>query len=364
MTTPTLDTGAVGWQRRPVSLVMRLVIVALIPGIVLYFLFIDRRLPGNLLLAALTALALEALLVRLRKRPVMLALQDSSIVLASMLLVLSVPQSLPAWQLVFGVFTLCTLGKHLFGGLGHNPFNPAMVAYAVLMISFPLSMTQWTADFGVLDKSVSRAVNNEDARNIDEDRNLHDRWDSITGATPLDRIDSLQRQADQSQADNASSLPDNSSVDKAHSTDGVSNNSPSAQVMGSDWMWVNLAWLAGGLYLLYMRLINWRIPVAVLLTLGCVYTLYGLFASQPVLTPASALLSGAIIFGAFFIATDPVSAATSNPGRWVYGIGIGIFCFVIREFSAYPEGFAFAVLLMNMCVPLIDHAFTRNRLAS
>ena len=195
MTSPTLDTRAVAYQRRPVSRIMRLVIAGLIPGIVLYTLLIDSRLPVNLLLAAATALVLEALLVRLRKRPVKLALQDSSIVLASMLLVLSVPQSLPTWQLLFGVFTLCTLGKHLFGGLGHNPFNPAMVAYAVLMISFPLSMTQWTAQHGLLDKDTAHA----DDDVVTEQKS----WDSITGATPLDRIDSLQRQTQQLQTSNA-----------------------------------------------------------------------------------------------------------------------------------------------------------------
>ena len=107
-------------------------------------------------------------------------------------------------------------------------------------------------------------------------------------------------------------------------------------------------------------MISWRIPVAVLGTLWLAYLLYGASASISVIPAHVALLSGAIMLGAFFIATDPVSAATSNPGKLVYGVAIGLVCFVIREFSAYPEGVAFAVLVANMCVPLIDHLFTRN----
>ena len=131
--------------------------------------------------------------------------------------------------------------------------------------------------------------------------------------------------------------------------------------MNSDWLWLSVAWLFGGLYLLFMRIINWRIPFTLLATLWCLYALYTPIANVPILPASLALLSGAIMLGAFFIATDPVSAATSNPGKLVYAFGIGVLCFAIREFSAYPEGVAFAVLLMNMCVPLIDHAFTRNR---
>ena len=334
MNTSTLNTTAVAHQRRSVSLIMLHVLAALLPGIVLYALLIDSRLPGNLVLATLAALFFEAVLVAMRGRPVMSCLKDTSIVVAAVLLVLSVPQSLPAWQLLFGIFILCTLGKHVFGGLGNNPFNPAMVAYAVLIISFPLPMTQWTTELGLLDTYQNLNDNTEVSHPQD--------WDSISSATPLDRLDTLKRSAQDSQA--------------------VDADTQSTIVLDSDWIWLSAAWLLGGLYLLFMRIISWHIPISVLGTLWVLYTVYGLGANVPVIPATVALLSGALMLGAFFIATDPVSSATSNPGKLLYGAGIGALCFVIREFSDYPEGFAFAVLLMNICVPLIDHGFTRNRI--
>ena len=338
----TLDTSAISHPRRSVASIMQHVIAALVPGIVVYTLTIDSRLPGNLLLASTAALVFEAVLVKLRSRPILPVLKDSSVVLAAILLVLSVPQGLPNWQLVFGVFILCTLGKHVFGGLGHNPFNPAMVAYAVLIVSFPLTMTQWSTQNGLLDTMGSD--NSQLTIQTTANKGTHNEWDGITSATPLDRIRGLQREVH------------DLSDEKARNASAI----PSELVMNSDWLWLNTSWLLGGLYLLFMRIISWRIPVAFIATLWCLYALYAPTTSLPTLPATLALFSGAIMLGAFFIATDPVSAATSNPGKLVYAAGIGVFCFTIREFSAYPEGVAFAVLLMNMCVPLIDHAFTRN----
>ena len=339
----TLDTSALSHSRRSVASIMQQVIIALVPGIMVYTLTIDSRLPGNLLLASIAALIFESVLVKLRGRPILPALKDSSVVLAAILLVLSVPQSLPNWQMVLGVFIMCTLGKHVFGGLGHNPFNPAMVAYAVLIVSFPLTMTQWTTQNGLLDtigqdksQIPIQTTANQETQSV---------WDGITSATPLDRIRGLQREI------RGTSDTD---VQNAYAI-------PGELVMNSDWLWLSVSWLSGGLYLLFIRIISWRIPIAFLATLWCLYAVYAPIASIPTLPAMLALFSGAIMLGAFFIATDPVSAATSNPGKIVYAAGIGVLCFIIREYSAYPEGLAFAVLLMNMCVPLIDHAFTRNR---
>jgi len=348
----TLDTGAISHPRRTTASIMRQVIIALIPGIVLYTLTIDSRLPVNLLLASAAALCFEAGLVKLRRRAVLPVLKDSSVVLAAILLVLSVPQSLPIWQLIFAVFILCTLGKHVFGGLGHNPFNPAMVAYAVLIVSFPLTMTQWSTENGLLDRNASDTMQTTNVQPEDAS------WDGITGATPLDRIRGLQRLASHVSADD--NIDDQTALNSVQGIEDT-NTQPAELLTSSDWLWLSIAWLIGGLYLLYLRIISWRIPVTLLVTMWCLYALYAALANVPVLPASLALFSGAIMLGAFFIATDPVSAATSNPGKLVYATGVGILCFVIREFSAYPEGMAFAVLLMNLCVPLIDHAFTRNR---
>ena len=128
--------------------------------------------------------------------------------------------------------------------------------------------------------------------------------------------------------------------------------------MHSSWKWVTLAWLAGGLYLLLMRIISWHIPLAVLSGVTLMYIGLAASSAEHALPLAPALLSGAIMLGTFFIATDPVTAAASRSGKLVYGVGLGILTVIIREFSSYPEGFAFAVLLMNTGVPLIDYLLT------
>jgi electron transport complex protein RnfD len=218
---------------------------------------------------------------------------------------------------------MCALGKHVFGGLGNNPFNPAMVAYAALLVSFPVSMTQWQ------DSSPSQVAE------------LEVRWDSITGATSLDKIRNIKRAADQG------------------TPYAVTQSEVSNYLFSSHWFWINICWLLGGLYLLARRIISWHIPLSILTSVTVLYSLQGFLIESTLLAPLPALFSGALLLGAFFIATDPVSAAASISGKLIYGAGIGVLCFIIREYSIYPEGFAFAVLLMNICVPVLDQMFRR-----
>ena len=323
----SLEVTAVNYKRQSVSTVMVHVLVALLPGIVVYALFIDTRILKNIVITVVVAIICEALMLALRRRRITVTLKDGSVAVAAALLALSLPQSLPTWQLIVGVVVMCSLGKHLFGGLGHNPFNPAMVAYAFLIISFPQTMTQWNTELGLLDSTPVQ-------------------WDGITTATPLERLDTRLQ---------------NPSIE-ATDTPQTDRQSAAGVIKQSDWTLLAFSWLIGGVYLLAVKVINWRIPVSVVGTLWLSYLAYGSLSSSVVIPATMALFTGAIMFGAFFIATDPVSSAASNPGKLVYGCGIGLLCFFIREFSHYPEGFAFAVLLMNMCVPLIDHAFVRNTL--
>lgn len=323
----SLEVQAVKHNRQSVSIVMAHVLIALLPGIIVYALLIDARVLKNIAIAVVIAILCEAAMLALRRRPVIATLKDCSIAVAAALLVLSLPQSLPTWQLIVGIIFMCSLGKHVFGGLGHNPFNPAMLAYAVLIISFPQTMTQWSTELGLLDTvPVS--------------------WDAITSATPLERLDTELQ-------DSLSEVRNVTHINRAFATDVLKQ---------SNWTLLAITWLIGGMYLLAVKVINWRIPVSVLGTLWLAYLAYGSVSASIVIPATMALFTGALVFGAFFIATDPVSCAASNPGKIFYGCGIGLLCFFIREFSHYPEGFAFAVLLMNMCVPLIDHTFVRNTL--
>jgi len=323
MTAPVLDLASIRHDRRGVGAVMGEVMLALIPGTLLFAWLIDPRVLANVALAVLAALVLEALVLRLRARRIGVTLADGSIALAAWLLALAVPPGLPAGQLLVGVAAMVLLGKHLYGGLGFNPFNPAMVGYAVLIVSFPITMTSWPAGGATpsppaLERTVEHAPRD---------------WDALSGATPLDRLRTLER---------------------APGADGSGAIEPGAMILSSAWPWVNGGFLVGGLWLLARRVIGWRIPAAVLGTLGTLHALHGLFAATAQAPVLVELFAGAAMLGAFFIATDPVSAASGPRARLAYGAGIGGLTFTLREFGAYPEGIAFAVLLMNLTVPLLD----------
>jgi electron transport complex protein RnfD len=359
-------------KKRSVRTTMLHVLAALVPGTVLYILLLDFRILTNLAVACTVALCCEYACLRLRSRPVLPSLSDGSTLLAAWLLVLCLPPSLPTWQIVVGAIVLVTLGKHVFGGLGQNPFNPAMVAYAFLLVSFPVTMTSWELNQNVstLRTTLASIETSVSPDSTSEFSTTLDNWDGVTGATALDRLRELKRsfplmdnQADTSQSEE-NPLPVTKDMLR------VRYELAGEWIMSSPWVWTSIAWLLGGLYMLVARIITWHIPASVLFAISSFYAIANLTGSGMGIPIAPALLSGGIMLGAFFIATDPVSAAASRQGQIIYGFGIGILTVVIREFSVYPEGVAFAVLLMNMCVPLIDHVSTgkqgtltsRNRL--
>ena len=344
MTNPAtqhLSSPRIGTPGPPgVSHIMRSVMIALVPGTLVYALFISPAVFAQIVLCCIGAVAAEALALRLRNRSITPILSDGSAILAAWLLALAIPPIAPWWIAISGGALAMLLGKHMFGGLGHNPFNPAMVAYAFLLISFPLQMTLWpisNAEAG--DNYVSLLMTFKAIAGLDVHAGITaaaNEWDAITRPTPLDRI--------------------------------KHGNEPQQDAYGTfalqGWEWVNLAWLAGGLWLLWRKIITWHIPLCFLLALGLSHGLYALIpgssAVNPPLGPLTAIFSGSAMLGAFFIATDPVSAATTPVGRLIYAVGIGILTFVIRQFSSYPEGIAFAVLLMNCAAPLIDHYVTKK----
>jgi electron transport complex protein RnfD len=288
--------------------VMLQVLLALLPVLALQ---VHLQGPGVLWLlgiAAVTALACEALALRLRRKPVAPFLRDGSVLVTAALLALAVPPTLPWWLMVFGTAVAVLLAKHAYGGLGQNPFNPAMVGYAVLLVSFPVEMTRWPSPGAG--------------------------WDAMTGATALDALRTGLRES--------------------YTMREILTGPAFGTVGATDGEWLNLAALAGGVYLLIRGIIRWQIPVAVLAGIAVPALLaHGLDPGAH----ASAgfhLASGATMLGAFFIATDPVSAAATERGRLIYGAGIGLLTWIIRSWGGFPDGVAFAVLLMNLAAPLID----------
>lgn len=323
-----------------VSQVMRRVLLALIPGTAIYVWFFGSGVLVNIALAVVTCVAAEALMLTLRGRPVRPFLSDYSAIVTGWLLALALPTLAPWWLTVIGSAFSIVVAKQLYGGLGYNLFNPAMIGYVVLLVSFPKEMTQWlppqslTSDggtLGVLD--VLRYV-------FLGDLPVGISLDAITMATPLDHA--------------------RTELSEGQSLGEIQTGALFGWVAGVGWEWVAAGYLVGGLWMLRARVIHWQIPVAVLGGLAGSALLFYLVDPGRFASPLYHLFSGAAMLGAFFIATDPVSASTTPRGRLVYGAGIGILTYVIRTFGGYPDGIAFAVVLMNICVPLIDH-YTQPR---
>lgn len=320
-----------------VSRVMLSVIYALIPGILAYIYFFGWGVMINIALAVLTAVIAETLMLKLRNRPVKPFLFDGSAVVTALLLAVALPTFSPWWLIVVGAAFALIIAKHLYGGLGYNPFNPAMVGYAMLLIAFPREMTLWLPaevhDINILDNL---------RYTFFEQLPAGQTLDAITAATPLDTV--------------KTQLAQNITLTEVRQR----NAALFGMLAGQGWEWVNLLFLLGGMLLVYMRVISWHIPLAMLATLFLLSGLFYLNDPDVFASPLFHLFSGATMLGAFFIATDPVTAATSNKGRIVYGIGIGLFLYIIRTWGGYPDAVAFAVLLMNMAVPTIDY-YTRPR---
>jgi electron transport complex protein RnfD len=224
------------------------------------------------------------------------------------------------------------VAKHLYGGLGYNVFNPAMAGYAALLVSFPVHMNRWLLPSGLTSTDISfgQSLQIIVTGQLTDDLT----WDAISGATPLtsERTGLIMR----------------ATMDEIHAQPIFSTLS------GVGWQWVALAALVGGAILLALRVIRWHIPFAMLTAIVvCAVLMHGIDPGT-FGEPLFHLFSGATMLGAFFIATDPVTAATSDRGRLIYGAGVGVLTYIIRAWGGYADGVAFAVLLMNAAVPLID----------
>ncbi len=280
------------------------------------------------------AVIAEAACLALANRPLRPSLGDGSAVLTGWLLALSLPPWAPWWIGATGAFVAIVVGKHVFGGLGQNPFNPAMVARVALLISFPVQMTLFTAPRPLF-SPFAPGFGDGLAVTFGGDVAV----DAVSAASALGHVKTeLSR-----------------GVPIDHSLAGVDylglmlGNAPGSMGEGAA-----LLLLLGGLFLIAKRVITWHVPVSFLGTLFVLATLSHL--AEPARYPDGVfhLLAGATMLGAFFIATDLVTSPVTREGQLIYGCGIGVITFVIRSWAGYPEGLAFAVLLMNAATPLID----------
>lgn len=319
-----------------VASVMRTVIYALIPGIAVYVLMFGWGIVVNILFASVSAIVFELVMLIVRKRSIRIYLLDGSAIVTAILLSLALPPMSPWWIPVTGSFFAIVVAKHLYGGLGYNAFNPAMAAYAVLLVSFPRELSLWSAPLELLTQPLSFLETVDYAIFKQLPGSLT--FDAITTATPLDYL--------------------RTETGLGRHVAEIRGAAVFGMFAGLGAEWVNAAFLLGGLWLMYKKVITWHIPFAVLVSIALISGFFYLFDGTLYASPALHLLGGASILGAFFIATDPITASTTPMGRIVYGCGIGVLTFSIRAWGGYPDGVAFAVLLMGLTVPLLDYYTT------
>jgi electron transport complex protein RnfD len=313
-----------------VQQIMFFVLLAAVPGIITQFICFGWGAFLQLVWCMLLAVAFEAFILKLRNYKYTDYLPDNSALVTGMLLGVAIPPLAPWWFGLVGVGFAIVFGKHIYGGIGKNIFNPAMLGYALLLVSFPKQAATWLPASSTLLPQPS----------------LTEAWgifwgyaavsaDSFAHATPLDIIK------------NNNALTLNELWKSSQILDGIG---------GKGWVLVNISYAIGGLFLLYKKIIKWQAPLGMLLAI-VIMAFFGWQGNNTssAASPMFYLFDGATMLGAFFIITDPTSGATSNLGRLIFGIGVGILVYVIRVFGGYPDAVAFATLLMNITAPLLDY---------
>jgi len=293
---------------------MTQVILALIPGLLVGIYFFGMDALRVLAITTASAVGFEALIQRLMKKKITIG--DRSAAVTGILLAMNLPSGAPWWLCMIGSAFAILICKHLYGGLGYNPFNPALAARVFLLISWPIQMTRWPVPHPAFEHAV----------------------DAVTGATPLGRMkESLLMHG------NLSGIADIPWMDPFLGYVGGSLGEISA-----------LALIVGGLYLIARRVITWHIPAGFLGTVAVTAAIFHQIDPARYASPLFHLVTGGLILGAFFMATDLVTSPVTRRGMVIFGIGCGLITMMIRYWGGYPEGVSFSILLMNAATPLID----------
>jgi Na+-translocating ferredoxin:NAD+ oxidoreductase subunit D len=313
-----------------VSITMFKVLAALIPGVIAHSWFFGPGIWVSLVVCSLIAIFFEGLALVMRGYPLKPFLSDGSVLVTAWLFALSVPTLAPIWLYAVGLLFAVLVAKHLYGGLGQNPFNPAMVGYAVLIVSFPTYMTQWPAPIHLaahtpsLANAIDMVFAGQGAISVD----------AYTLATPLDTLKALSL--------------------AGHTEASIFAQPIFGNFAGQGSEWVALAYLLGGLLLLANRVMTWHVPLAFLLSVALTATVVQLLDPSRHGDALFHLFSGGVMLGAFFIATDPVSGSGTPLGKLIFAGLAGFLTVMIRSYGGYPDGVAFSILLMNVAAPFID----------
>ena len=295
---------------------MRGVILALMPALLVGFYFFGFGALIVTLTSVISCVLFEYLIQRfmLKTKP---TIHDGSAIVTGVLLAMNLPANIPFWMVILGALFAIGVAKMSFGGLGNNPFNPALAGRVFLLISFPVAMTTWPVPLPLSIRYL----------------------DAATGATPLSTLKGSHAEIPQL-------------LDLLTGNMGGSLGEVSA-----------VAILLGLVYLLVRKIITWHIPVSILLTVAVFTGILYLANPEEFASPTFHLLTGGLMLGAVFMATDYATSPMNKRGMVIYGVGIGVITVVIREFGAYPEGVSFAILIMNAFTPLINHYSSPRRFA-
>ncbi len=310
-----------------VKKIMYSVVYALIPAVLISIYFFGWDAARVLLTSVIACLFFEWVIQKYLIKG-SLTINDGSAVVAGILLAFNVPANLPVPIIIIGALVTIGIAKMSFGGLGKNPFNPALVGRVFLLISFPAQMTTWPVPRPLFAKAVT---------------------DAITGPTPLGLVkESLDagKRLPEIMAD--PSMPDY--IDRL-----TGNMAGSLGEMSA------IALILGGLYLIIKKVIDWQLPVSIILTVFVFAAIFHWIDPMYYVEPSFHLFSGGLMLGAIFMATDMVTSPMNMWGRILYGIAIGLLTIIIRIWGAYPEGISFAILIMNAFTPLINRGFKPRR---
>lgn len=303
--------------------IMRCVLLALLPAAILHVFFYGCGIVIQFIFAALVGAAIEAVILRLRGMPWRGAVGDLSVFVLAAMFVIALPPYTPYWFTLGGVAFAVIVGKHLYGGLGGNLFNPAMAGYAFILVSYPALATQWPL---IVENQAfvgpMRAFGYIFMPSVV--------GDIVSGATAL-------------------------SHDRTPAT--VVHAATFGIIGSRSWEWINLGFFLGGVWLVFRQVISWRIPTGVLCGIAVPAAIYAGLEPESGLGAPFHVLAGAAVPAAFFIATDPVTSPATPRAMLVFGFGVGLLTFWIRKWGAYPDGIAFSILIMNALVPSLDSLF-------
>lgn len=294
-------------SNRTTNRMMKDTVIALIPAVIASIYFFRFRAAILILISCISCILCEALIQVAMKKEI--TVNDWSAAVTGILFAMVMPPGTPLWMVILGAIIAIGLGKQLFGGLGANIFNPALLARAFLMAAFPVYLTRWNEPFTL---------------------------DAVTQATPLGL------------------------AKFGHSFPGGITGLFIGNIPGSLGETSAIALIAGGVYLLAKKVIDWRIPSGYIGAVFIISFLFNLIFPEQYTGALFHIFAGGLILGAFFMATDPVTSPVTKSGRWVFGIGCGIITMVIRYWSGLPEGVMYSILLMNALTPILNK-ITRPR---